>query len=312
MNDQVKNTKEFPRLRIDHSPVRFQYNHPILFEDGSLTSMYGPVFKLDFCSNLQWINDEENFHHSQMVNHEGNIWIGGTMSPKSKYLKQYATKDFVDDSIIKINTDGKILFNKSVTKILIDNNLVDENIALSHDPIHINDIEPVFNDTEYWKRGDLFLSLRHQSAIIHYRPSNNKVINYIVGPFSQQHDVDIISDKEISLFNNNNTFSNNKYSEIIIYDFKKKIFRKLFNEQLQKENFKSQSGGVHHIFQDGSLMVEEQNHGRIIMLNNKGEKEWEFVNTDKNGDISPTKRGIVIEDELFIEKFKSLVEHKKC
>jgi hypothetical protein len=24
-------------------------------------------------------------------------------------------------------------------------------------------------------------------------------------------------------------------------------------------------------------MVEEQNHGRIILFNNKGEKEWEFV-----------------------------------
>ena len=32
-------------------------------------------------------------------------------------------------------------------------------------------------------------------------------------------------------------------------------------------------------------MVEEQNHGRIILFNNRGEKEWEFVNKDKNGDI---------------------------
>ena len=28
-------------------------------------------------------------------------------------------------------------------------------------------------------------------------------------------------------------------------------------------------------------MVEEQNHGRLILFNNKGEKEWEFVNKDK-------------------------------
>ena len=32
-------------------------------------------------------------------------------------------------------------------------------------------------------------------------------------------------------------------------------------------------------------MVEEQNHGRIILLNSEGNKEWEFV-TKINGDIS--------------------------
>ena len=59
-------------------------------------------------------------------------------------------------------------------------------------------------------------------------------------------------------------------------------------------------------------MVEEQNHGRIILFNNQGEKEWEFVNKDKNGDIGHIWWSRVIEDELFIKKFKSLVKNKKC
>ena len=291
MNKKVINTKEFPKLKVDSSPIRFIYQNPLLFEDGSLIGIYGPSYKIGFCSNLQWINDEENFHHSQMIDHEGNIWVGGRMNPKSQYVKKYAIKDFIDDSIIKINTDGKKLFNKSVTEILIENNIVAKNFALTTslsnqlDPIHLNDIEPAFTDTEYWQQGDVFISIRHQSAIIHYRPSTNKVINYITGPFAQQHDVDIISDKEISILNNNNFFVNNKHSEVVIYNFETKKFRKLFNDQLQKENFKTKTQGLSHIFKDGSLMVEEQNHGRIILFNNKGEKEWEFVNKDKNGNI---------------------------
>jgi hypothetical protein len=317
VNDQVKNLEEFPRMKIDKTPIRFIYQHPLLFEDGSLTSIYGPAFKIDFCSNLQWINDEEYFHHSQMLDHEGNIWVGGRMNPKSKYSKKYSINNFIEDSIIKKNSAGKILFNKSVIEILIENNLVDRNIMLSgdstsNDPIHLNDIEPVFTDTEYWKKGDVFLSARHQSAIIHYRPSTNKVINYITGPFAQQHDVDIISDKEISIFNNNNFFVDNEYSEVLIYNFETKEFKKLFNDQLKKENFKTYSEGLSHIFKDGSLMVEEQNHGRIILFNNKGEKEWEFVNKDENGDIGSVNWSRVIEDEKFIEKFKSLVKNKSC
>ena len=318
MNKKVINTKEFPKLKVDSSPIRFIYQNPLLFEDGSLIGIYGPSYKIGFCSNLQWINDEENFHHSQMIDHEGNIWVGGRMNPKSQYVKKYAIKDFIDDSIIKINNDGKILFNKSVTEILIENNIVAKNFALTTslsnqlDPIHLNDIEPAFTDTEYWQQGDVFISIRHQSAIIHYRPSTNKVINYITGPFAQQHDVDIISDKEISILNNNVFFVNNKYSEVVIYNFETKKFRKLFNDQLQKENFKTNSQGLSHIFKDGSLMVEEQNYGRIILFNNKGEKEWEFVNKDKNGDIGKVYWSRVIEDQLFIEKFKLLVKNKKC
>ena len=320
MNEKIKNIEEFPKIKIDNHPIRFRYFHPLILDDGSLISegLYSILHKIDFCSNLEWINDEETFHHSKMLDHEENIWVAGRMSPQSKYIKKYSLKDYSDDSIIKINKDGKILFNKSVTEILIENNIVPNNFALKlylsgvTDPIHLNDIEPVFSDTKYWLKGDVFLSPRHQSAIIHYRPSINKIINYITGPFAQQHDVDIISNSEISIFDNNNFVVDNKYSEILIYNFETKKFKKLFNDKLKKENFKTYSGGLHHIFKDGALMVEEQNHGRILLFNNKGEKEWEFVNKDKNGDIGDINWFRIIEDQLFIEKFKSLVENKKC
>ena len=52
------------------------------------------------------------------------------MNPKSKYVRKYQPvglrDDFMDDSIVKINTDGKILYEKSVTEILIENKIVPE------------------------------------------------------------------------------------------------------------------------------------------------------------------------------------------
>ena len=59
-------------------------------------------------------------------------------------------------------------------------------------------------------------------------------------------------------------------------------------------------------------MVEENNHGRLILFNNQGEKEWEFVNKDKNGDIGRIQWSRIIEDDIFINKFKILLENKKC
>lgn len=59
-------------------------------------------------------------------------------------------------------------------------------------------------------------------------------------------------------------------------------------------------------------MIEEQNHGRIILFNNEGDKEWEFVNKDKNGNIGFISWARVIEDNDFIKKFKLLIKEKKC
>ena len=50
----------------------------------------------------------------------------------------------------------------------------------------------------------------------------------------------------------------------------------------------------------------------IILFSNKGEKEWEFVNKDKNGNIGFLSWSRVIEDEKFIKEYKLLVEDKKC
>ena len=157
----------------------------------------------------------------------------------------------------------------------------------------------------------MFLSLRNINSIIHYRPITNKVINYITGPFDHQHDVDIISEKEISIFNNN-IWNEKALSQVLIYNFETKEFKKMFNDQLRNENFRTDTNGLSHIFNDGALLVEEQNHGRIILFNKNGQKEWEFINKDKNGDIGLVKWVRVIEDEIFIEKIISLVKNKTC
>ena len=47
-------------------------------------------------------------------------------------------------------------------------------------------------------------------------------------------------------------------------------------------------------------------------FNNIGKKEWEFVNKDKNGNIGFVSWSRIIENELFIEKFKSQVKNKQC
>ena len=309
---------EHKNIKINQSESRFIYLHPLILDDGALVSSheYGPLFKIDFCSNILWINQEEVFHHSKEYDpNNEHFWVPAKLFPHSKYINKKKLKiNFSDDAIAKVDLNGNIIFIKSVSEMLIENNILSEGDLFtsndtSNDPIHLNDIQPVFNSSEYMKKGDLFLSLRSQNSIVHYRPSNNQIVNYIKGPFYVQHDVDVISDHEISIFNNNDSIlENSKYSEIVIYNLKEKKF----NNFLFKNNFKSKTQGRFEVLKDGSMLVEETDHGRLIFYNNKGDKEWEFVNKDAKGNVYLLTWSRIIENANQVENIRNIIKNTKC
>lgn len=319
MYDKYDNKRpEIKKSIIDDAPIRFEYRHPLILEDGSLISDsdYSPIFKIDICSNLIWINQESIFHHSKMLDHEKNIWVPARMFPYSKLVKGTYKNfgEFEDDAIAKIDSNGNIMLIKSVSEILLENKIIGDRIFFNKfsDPIHLNDIEPALNSTNYWEKGDIFLSIRHQSSILHYRPSTNEVINYIQGPFFMQHDVDIISDKEISIFNNNNSPYEGKNSEILIYNFETRKFKKKFNDNLKSEGFKTFAQGLSEILDDGSMLVEEQEKGRLMFFNNKGEKEWEYVNKDQNNDVHFISWARIIDDKSLLNSLREKYNNNTC
>ena len=319
MNDLIESTnKDFFENNELNSVDRFLYIHPLILNDGTLISsgVDGPLFKLDFCSNLIWINDDDRFHHSKNLSSNADVWAITSLYPYSKLInKRFGNYGigFRDDAITKVNKDGKTIFSKSISEILIENKIIGNNLFQTLDPIHANDIQPALSSTKYWKKDDLFISIRGQSAIIHYRPSTNKVINYIKGPFFQPHDVDIVSDQEISIFNNNNTLEESgKFSNQIIYNFKEKRFTKKFDDELKKSNFKTITEGGSEILKDGSLILDESNYGRILMLNSEGKKELEFINKDTSGNIFNISWIRVIQDKKLIYEIKEKKSKTKC
>ena len=73
----------------------------------------------------------------------------------------------------------------------------------------------------------MFLSLLRNSSIIHYRPETDQLINFIKGPFFEQHDIDILSN-EISVFNNNNSLMDDKKFELLVYNFETINLKKFY------------------------------------------------------------------------------------
>jgi hypothetical protein len=152
------------------------------------------------------------------------------------------------------------------------------------DPIHLNDIQPVNFDGEFWKKGDVFLSLRHQSMVLLYRPSTNKIIWKGTGLFFHQHDIDIMDNNRISVFNNNSkSFANHDvvdgHNEVIIYDFKINEYSSYLKDSLIKTEGRSE------ILINGDLFIEESNYARTLYFNADGSLRWTHINRGDDGNV---------------------------
>ena len=292
---------EFKNLKRDKGLNRFYMWHPSITNRGELIfQSTSPLVKIDFNSNVVWVNDEDIFHHSTNLDDEENIYVPSEYKPYSKLVSEYvglnnATEkyNYEDDAINILDKTGKTLFSKSVTEILIEHgykNRIFSQQLHKQDPIHLNDIQPVLKDTKYFKKGDVFLSLRNLSMIILYRPSTNKIIKIIEGEFYNQHDVDILDESRISIYNNN-VFLNYKNkrivknNEIVIYDFETNSFSKKFEKTFIENEINSSTHGLVDFLQDGSAIVEDRNNGKIFYLSSEGEEIWIFNNLNSKNQI---------------------------
>jgi len=323
-NDLVEQVDEFQNIVRDGNNKRQVLVHPKLTEDGGLFFGSLPLRKIDSCSKLIFQNTHDNFHHSIETDVDGNIWVPSYMYPQSiseeKVGRNFGDGGYLDDTIVKLSVDGKILFEKSVSQIFIDHGL--EYLLFSvgdmqfdYDPIHLNDIQPVNYDSQYWKKGDVFLSLRHQSMILLYRPSTNEIIWTGTGPFFHQHDVDILDEHRISIFNNNSKdFVDGDvvdgHNEVIIYDFKTDEYYSYLKESMIENDVRTITGGTSQILQNGDLFIEEENFGRTLYFNKDGSLRWSHVNRAENGSVYKVAWSRILYSQSDIKIVRNFLQNK--
>ena len=143
-------------------------------------------------------------------------------------------------------------------------------------------------DGKYWKKGDVFFSVKHINTIFLYRPEENKIIWYKNGPWRHQHDVDILDGQRISIFNNNSKdFVGGNvvdgHNEVIIYDLKTDEYSQYLKDSLIENDVKNITNGRNEILPNGDLFVEETNYGRSLYFNADDSLRWTHVNRSDDG-----------------------------
>lgn len=272
--------KEMTTPKQDKSQVRLL--HPYLLPDGSLIFSAGGLFRINKDSKVIWANPITS-HHSIEPDGEGNIWICGLNSSPVN-MEKYEIRD---ESIkqVSINT-GKVLFEKSVFEILMENGYGRANffnspfldtLSKKLDYLHLNDVQPVYSDTRYWKKGDVFLSVRHQNLVLLYRPSTNEMLWHQKGPWLKQHDVDIIDSTRISIFGNDVIDAKLKNSQRLvdghnnqyIYNFSNGELTKPYDDFFRSSAIGTLTQGLSTILSDGTIFVEETKRGRLLFGDDK-------------------------------------------
>lgn len=292
------------------------FMHPLMLADSSIivnSQISSLLTRFDKNGEIVWLNNDRIYHHSIEQDTDGNVFTCSRpfKSKSYNFLPEDFDSDifFYDDHITKINPkSGEILYDKPIIDILIENGYLDLLLAkgqIMNDPIHLNDIQPALESSEFWLKGDLLLSFRNLSTIALYRPATEKIIWLKSGPWFNQHDVDFVEDSKILVFGNDVIreetveggvdsrlttqdlyFSKSRpYNNAYIYDLRTGEITTPFYALFKNEGIRTYTSGRCDFLSNGLMMIEDTENGRII-IGDSLSKKMEFTHRIDNEHIS--------------------------
>jgi hypothetical protein len=266
-------TNDLLKISSKSHKNQIRLSHPILLEDSSLIFSSNSLFRVDNNNSIIWVNRTREFHHSIEIQGSDMIWTSSIRTEKKD--KNHLLNNFIDDAICAIDiSSGQIKYEKSVADILIENGYkyLLQIGKYEDDVIHLNDIQPVLSNSKFWKKGDLFISIRHRNTIFLYRPSTNKIIWIKTGPWMAQHDVDVVNDSSIMIFGNDVIRGQygdqlvNGHNDIYFYDFENDSVFTPYTQMMRKLNIATATEGRCDLLPNGDMFIDETNNGKLYII----------------------------------------------
>ena len=287
VNRQSHFTSALIDLKRDRNVTLNLMMHPLLMPDGGLVIHdSSPLARVDACGHVEWTIDGI-FHHSVERDATGNIWA-------SFRLPHGQLPDvgplFNDEGFMEVSPDGKQLFVKRVADLLDENGLgyLWRSHPYTDDPFHLNDVQPILSSGPYWQKGDLLLSLRNLSTILLYRPSTGKVLWSKTGPWAMQHDVSVVDDHRISVFDNNWRFAAPEgevdgTNRVAVYDFATNTTTFPMDAVMKALDIDTRAQGRATPLPGGDFMIEETERGRVLRAAPDGTVRWLYTSATPDG-----------------------------
>jgi hypothetical protein len=274
-------------LYRDKSVDRMRPMHPMLLGNGDLLIHDNtPLSRIDGCGRPRWVIDGI-FHHSLERAADGTLWIPYRLARSN--VPGVGAK-FADEALAQVDEQGRLIRVERLIEILDRNDLggLWRGRPYEEDPFHLNDIEPVLTSGPYWRQGDLILSLRNMSLIALYRPSTGRILWTRAGPWSAQHDVSILDDHRIMVFDNHVSWGAagrrvDGNSRLLIYDFATDRLTSPLADTFARRGILTATQGRATPLPNGDVMVEETERGQLMRIAPDGSLRWRYVSADPSG-----------------------------
>jgi hypothetical protein len=137
----------------------------------------------------------------------------------------------------------------------------------------------VLTSGPYWQRGDLFISLRNLSMLALYRPSTGKIIWRQSHPWTFQHDISILDDHRIAVFDNHWRLdgSVDGRNRIAVYDFATRQVSFPYAAGMNRFAIRTSAQGRATPMPNGDMVVEETERGRLLRMAPDGTLRWMYI-----------------------------------
>ena len=281
--------------------------HGALIEpDGSVVFNfeYAGLVKLDRCGDVAWTLPHMT-HHSVERASGGGYWVPGRQLRSEEEGTPFPPfqAPFVEDTLLRVSSDGEVLNEISLPQVLYDNGLealltANGESFYSWAPwdreiLHLNKIEElparIAEDFPLFEAGDLALSIRQSNLVLVMNPESGKVKWWHVGPWLRQHDPEFRAGGTIVVFNNNvyktayptpaerRPVDFRRTSNIVEIDPASGEVETIYGDEEGQEMLTIVRGKVELTPRDG-LLITEFEGGRVFETDAEGNLVWEYIN----------------------------------
>jgi hypothetical protein len=281
-----------PDRLVPRSPPGTHVNGAALLDNGDLVFNFEHLglVRMDPSGSVVWRLPYQT-HHSVRRADDGNLWVCG-QKERSEALAQFPTlvPPFVEDTLLVVSPDGKILKEWSVPELLRANGrqgllcLASQDnfsTAVSGDVTHLNHVEPFPATMQgaFFEAGDVLVSLRNINTVFVFDSRTNAIKFLCTGLFVRQHDPHFVDGRTLSVFDNNNVgpASAPPQSRIVLVSAPDQAVKTYF-AGTPKQPFFTPILGRHQWLPNGDLLITDSCSGRAFELNKNLEVIWWYIN----------------------------------
>jgi hypothetical protein len=266
--------------------------------------------RLDACSRIEW-SLPLAAHHAVEVLPNGEIITPGTVvhdqpNPRWPRLRPGPGGWFDDQTVVRVDADGKVLEEFSLSDVLYDSDREallfagrgSSFIMAEADPYHLNDVEMLRPEMAaafpMFEAGDLLLDVRNLQTMLVVDGGTRKVKWSMTGPFFGQHDPDFAPNGRIIVFDNRITGNEPQlgWSRLLEIDPTTREIVWSY-EGSDAEPFYTPIGGKVEWLPNGNILAAEPQGGRVFEVARQGGQNrivWEWVNQ-----LEPGRVGMVFD-----------------